>query len=324
MNFTHDKPARRRAFSLVEILVAILVIGALLSILLVALGKAKVFAGSTKDLQSALTIKTGVEQFKEEFGFLPPMVRERFTTPMVLEGTPGQIAVYSLRNPTHLAFLRTTPALDALNPFQDERYSELTLGYYLAGSLGANRGPGINLPIDGVSGPGLYAPRADGTFDVPKDVERAAGNAPGDTNRGGKKYDPFIPLTGRGLKVFTDPSNALAVTVRDDKDVPIRYYRWEHNDGAQLMADMNVPRIVARVPGTIAGEILRPERDLSANPKVRDAQFAIVSAGPNGVFGDEDISVITRALGGGDSPNADAERRLRLEAEKDNIVEVGR
>lgn len=316
--------ARRRAFSLVEVLVAILVIGSLLSILLVALSKAKVFAGSTSDLQSALTIRTGVEQFKQEFGFLPPMVRERFTTPLILEANPGQIAVYSLRNPAHLAFLRTQPPIDPQNPFADNRYSEYTLAYYLAGSLGATRGPGLNLPIDGVAGPGLYAPRADGTFDVPRDVEQAASGAAGATNRGGKKYEPFIPLASRGLTVFTNPANALDVTVRDAKDVAIRFYRWEHNEGAQIIADMNVPRIVARAPGTIPGEIVRPERDLTANARARDAQFAIVAAGPNGVFGDEAIGVLTRVFGGGDSPTPDEERRLRLEAEKDNIVEIGR
>lgn len=324
MDRTPATTARRRAFSLIELLVAIFVIGALLSILLVALAKAKVFARSTSDLQSALTVRTGVERFKQEFGFLPPMVRERYLTPLILEPTAGQIAVYSLRNPAHLTFLRATPPLNPQNPFEDNRYSELTLGYYLAGSLGANRGPGTNLPIDGVPGPGLYTPRADGTFDVPKDVERAASGSPGESNRGGKKFDPFVPISGSGLKVFTDPSNPLNVTLRDAKDVAIRYYRWEHNDGAQLIADMNVPRLVARAPGTIAGEIVRPERDITANPKMRDAQFAIVTAGPNGLFGDEDIDVITRVLGGGSSPSADAERRLRLEAEKDNVVEVGR
>lgn len=323
MDRTLTQSSRRRAFSLVEVLVAILVIGSLLTILLVALAKAKVFVRSTADQRTALAIMTGVEQFKQEFGFAPPMVRERFTTPMILEG-PGQIAVYSVRNPAHLAFLRTTPALDPVNPFEDNRYSNYTLAYYLAGSLGANRGPGINLPIDGVAGPGLYAPRADGTFDVPKDVERAASGTAGETNRGGKKYEPFIQLSGQGLKVATDPTNPLDVTVRDSKNVAIRFYRWEHNDGAQIIADMNVPRIVARAPGTIAGEILQPNRDVTANAKVRDAQFAIVGAGPNGLFGDEDIAEITRVLGGGDSPAPDEERRLRLEAEKDNIVEVGR
>ncbi len=324
MNRTHAKPARRRAFSLVELLVSILVIGSLLSILLVALAKAKVFAGSTSDLQTALTVKTGVEQFKQEVGFLPPMVRERFTTPLAVEATPGRIAVYSVRTPAHLAFLRAMPVLDPQNPFEDNRYSDYTLAYYLAGSLGVNRGPGMNLPIDGVPGPGLYMPRADGTFDVPRDVEQAASGAAGSSNRAGKKFEAFIPVSGRGIKVVTNPSDPLDVRVQDAKNASIRYYRWEHNDGAQLVADMNVPRIVARIPGTVAGEILKPDRDLTANVKARDAQFAIVCAGPNGVFGDEPIAVIVQALHNGAGATPDEERRLRLEAEKDNIVEIGR
>lgn len=324
MKHRQKQRVRRRAFSLVEVLVAVLVIGSLLSILLVALSKAKVFTGSVSDLQTALAVRTGVEQFKQEFGFLPPMVRERFTTPLALESNPGQIAVYRVRDAAHLAFLRATPALDPQDPFRDERFSEYTLAYYLAGALGVNRGPGMNLPIDGVPGPGLYAPRTDGTFDVPRDVEQAATNTPNASNRVGKKYESFIPLSTRGLKIVSDPSNAQNVTVRDAKDAVIRYYRWEHNDGAQQIIDMNVPRIVARTPGTIPGEILRPERDLTASVKARDAAFAIVCAGPNGVFGDEDISVITRALGGGDNPVAAEETRLRLEAERDNVVELGR
>ena len=33
---------------------------------------------------------------------------------------------------------------------------------------------GVDLPLDGVKGPGFYAPNRDGTFDVPRDILAAA------------------------------------------------------------------------------------------------------------------------------------------------------
>ncbi len=326
---------RRRGFSLIEILVSILIIGSLLGILLVALNKTRLFVRSASDVQIALSVKTGVEQFQQEFNFLPPLVRERNpNAPRAIEADPGangqlQISVYSTRNPQDLAFLRTTLALDSVNPFIDARYSEYTVPYYLAGALSTPLTTGPDLPIDGIAGPGLYAPRADGTFVIPRDVANAAAggaSGPGALKRGAKKYESFIPVGDRDLKLVTNTNTTQRTDVKavDGQGNAVRYYRWEPAATALVPADLNVPRMVARVPGLIAGDVVSADRDLSVSAKARDARFAIVIAGPNGLFGDELIAEIIAKFGGGANPTADEELKLRIRAERDNIVEIGR
>jgi hypothetical protein len=112
------------------------------------------------------------------------------------------------------------------------------------------------------------------------------------------------------------------VQLQDVHGVAYRFYHWEHGQAAggqigQVLsaADLNVPAIVG---------------DPTEDASLRDAQDAIVAAGPNGVFGDEmglplwhpqymDAATMASRLNISDSSNP---AKLIEAAMSDNIVEV--
>lgn len=317
----------RGGFTIVEILVSILVLGTLIALLLLALGRTRAFARATGDRQALISIKTGIDQFKTEFGILPPMVRDNpgALRANSVEPDPAvagrvRIAVYSLTEAQDAAFLRTLPPANATNPFADPRFSERTLAYYLTGSLARARSATSTLPIDGVPGPGIYKPLAGGGFDVPRDAEAASTSTGTDFNRAGRTFGPFIPVDERDVRVVANPADQLDVSVQDARGVAYRYYRWEPAPVFSTLESLNIPRLVARRPNSIPGDVTPPDRDITAAASVRDARYAIVSPGPNGVFGDEPVEALVARLGG----SASEEVKLRLQAERDNVVEVGK
>jgi prepilin-type N-terminal cleavage/methylation domain-containing protein len=342
---THSGP--RRGFTLLEILFSVLVIGMLLALLIGGVRLATRGAKETTQRQAARTIMVGISQFKREFNFLPPLVKDQHPQAaerrsVVMSGNTRRISIYAPAvDPDRDLLQGTGFTIDANNPFFDYRYSIRALPYYLAGGLGTQygAGPEAAITIDGITGPGMYRPNPDGTFEVPRDVRSGSTTS----GRVTASIEPLVNI-GRGdLKLFVDPDpntgllegdaaadpqNLRAVELRDINDVAIRYYRWEPEDTVQDPTDLNIPLMVARLENETGRNpqiIPTPEdRNLATNVKVKAARFAVVAAGPNKVFGDEPVDQLVRALGyGSGSPTPDVERRLRFEAEKDNIVEVG-
>lgn len=125
---------------------------------------------------------------------------------------------------------------------------------------------------------------------------------------------------------------------------PIRYYRWEPGripqqtpqglvDGytnptidltptTNKYADLNIPRMVGEDPTApyVAGLVLPKARDIDQNAALRSARWAIVHAGKDGFFGDEDI--LTLRANAGFSPGLD-DVQLRRKVMEDNVVEIG-
>jgi len=256
-------------------------------------------------------------------------------------------------NAADLLLLRASAAT-AANPFNDRRYSDRTLAVYLAGFCDVIAAPSASdarareVPIDGVRGPGFYKPRRDGTFEVPMDVK--LGSAATTSRSGGAKFEPLIDVSKKSLKLYSvgrdpsqlpandpndgdsaaDPTRERFVEVRDARNVAIRYYRWvngaEYTTGGRTtwevrtIDDLRVPALVGRkgtaFPGTPA------DRDIELSPALREATWAIVAAGPDGAFGDENLNRLSARLGF--LVTADNERKARLDAERDNVVEVGK
>jgi hypothetical protein len=217
----------------------------------------------------------------------------------------------------------------------DRRYSEQSLAVYLAGALGAPLGGAApaGLPIDGAGGLGFYKPSSDGTFEIPDDVLRGSASA---TRRVGKVYEPLVNLAKASPKLFTDPADPTKVELRDVRHVVVRYYRWLPGKPAVAgnpvddWNDQNLPYSVGRDPSRAPFNTpplnafkTPPARDLSKSPELRTATWAVVAAGPNGVFGDEPVSEISRALGLSNDGSPEGEVRLRSLAAEDNAVEVG-
>ncbi len=218
--------------------------------------------------------------------------------------------------------------------WSDPRYSKFALAYYLSGALPEY--------VDGIEGGGMLAPLASGGF-------RGVGAVVG---RGRDRYDAYIDGGSPSLTITDsyiesseadehdgmnpDPADAenrfrLAITDRSGK--AYRYYRWENGNPANLPGDELVMTTGdLNIPAALTDPELRAEwlnnpattADLTGgNPELRGARYAIVGAGPNGVFGTEPLEVIATALGT-DVPTTDEGRAgLRREAWQDNVVEVG-
>jgi len=329
----------RRAFTLLELLMAILVIGLLMGLLIGGAVFVRRAAKAASDTATLTAITTGLTQFQQEFGFPPPLVRDQaLPGPEAVIPAGGQgnarVAVYQVSVLADQAALRTSTLVPTTgNPLLDNRFSEMSLAVYLAGGLEypVNTTGGAP-PIDGFAGPGLYKPNKDGTFNIPKDV--ALGNA-AYSKRIGNVYESFVSLGKSAPVLFRDPVVNEQAFLRDGRGTNIRYYRWltgrEEPAGSgrfvvETAADLNVPALVARDQSLPQFALLkqRPDRDLSANSRVRSAAWAVVVAGPNRFFGDEsDLAAMAAALGKPVPASPGDEVALRALAEEDNLVEVG-
>ncbi|HYF13445.1 MAG TPA: hypothetical protein VD971_00075 [Phycisphaerales bacterium] len=330
--------ARGRAFTMVELLMSVAVLALLIGLLIVGIRAGRRAATNAVQATAATDARTAVEQFRRDAGFLPPLVKDRsgeLLTPavppladVITTGPQNALNVYRRSVAADAAYLRTPQGdLNGQNPFIDFRFSEVSLGAYIVGAVQYPYGNAItDLPMDGVDGAGMYPPARDGTFEVPRTMLVATA----DRKRTGRTIDSYIKTNG-SLRVFTDPARPELVYVRDVNDIPVRYYFWlrgrEEPAGSGRFIvedadDINMPNIVGRRGTQMAGT--PADRDLDVSVELREASWAIVAAGPNRAFGDEELSELQRRMGVsvGNLPAAE-ERRLRLQAEKDNIVKVG-
>lgn len=340
---------RTRGFTIVELLTSIFVIGLILAILIVGLRFFFAAGQATRQRASVTQMKQAVSDFKTKFGFLPPLVRDQYIQPTpppppilplldrrstedpATSTSPGQNRI-AVVDDMHLG--PWIPDTVANNPYADPRFSVRTLPYYLMGALEVKYlvvdGPGGNVAIDGVDGPGSYRPDADGTFRVPGEVLRAiqsSGNPNGPRKLTAEVYLPSIDAGSSDPKLVAgadvapppapvydaplDTADSVKLQVKDSKGVPYRYYRWSVIVPPPPPAVPPKPIVNQNIPLMVGN---------ASDPSVRGASYAIVGAGPNHVFGDEDIAFIRTALGKSlNYPEAAA----RQEAAADNIVEVG-
>jgi hypothetical protein len=237
----------------------------------------------------------------------------------------------------------TNPPTPTVALTWDNRFSEVSLSYYLAGALQLpfNDTSG-DLPIDGIDGLGLYKPTRAGGFEVPSTMRRTNRNQ---RVRAGVVYGPYVDVDGGSLKLArgVDPADnsdldpqGRAQLVVDRGGVALRYYQWLNGrlvNGRYIveeLTDLRVPPVIGRRSITISGATVTPtgSQDIAQNAALRTGpdvlNWAVVGAGPNRVFGDEDIDVIARQLS---KPLAtsDIERAtLRNEAAADNAVRIGK
>jgi type II secretory pathway pseudopilin PulG len=331
----------RAGFTMVEIMFSVLVLGILIGLLIVGARSATKYVKKSADEQTVRNLAMAVKEFKREFGFAPPLVKEKVGAagspdrlPMrtmiggggaVIDETNADdyaISVYKLTVPADVLILQNngvTP--NATEPLEDERYSVRTLAVYLAGALNYRINSRLSqtdpnmVPLDGVQGPGFFKPRADGRFDVPTELRPPVSATP---SKRGIPYESMVNLGGSAIKLYNGNLPEI-VALADRNNVPIRYYRWEPNPAiTDILLKLSVPAMVGRV-GTGFALPTPAARDLSANAELRSASWAIVAAGANKVFGDEPIAELRSAL----SMPGESDEKVRQEAEEDNIVEVG-
>lgn len=304
----------RPAFTIVEVIFSILIISILIAISIVGIQAASRAAQASADKQAVIALKVGVDSFKQEFGFLPPLVKGEVPPGSEEPYIPAdkRINVYSPSVPADLNFLRGRSGPGDGATITDDsrfRFSLQALPYYLGGVLDDE--------ADGVEGPGYRAPRRDGSFAI-----------------SGPSYQPFVDTSKKSLRAWpsADSSRPYHVEFRDRNGIPIRYYRWVKESDAEIaksgLRALNIPKILGE-PAADGNENLSPADDI---PALRDSEYAIIAAGPNRAFGDlkigsekgtgtESITDVRRILGASASK---AELAVEQEARKDNLVETGR
>ncbi len=219
--------------------------------------------------------------------------------------------------------------------WSDPRYSKFALAYYLAGALPEY--------VDGIEGAGMLEPLASGGF-------RGVGAVVG---RGRDRYDSYVDTGSPSVSIedayieageadehdgtnpmLTDADNRFRLSITDRGGRAYRYYRWEQGNTANLLSgdklvmtsgDLNIPAPL--LDPTLRLEFLNDPTtttDLTGgDQQLRGAKYAIVSAGPNGVFGTETLDEIADALGRGVPSTDEGKAGLRREAWLDNTVGVG-
>lgn len=321
---------RRRTpsgFTLVELLATISVIFLIMGVAVVAYTAATRSARSAADRAAVNGLRLAVQQFKAEFGFVPPVVKD--------DGGPGQQSpLFPFRrlpsDPIRYIPLVLSAGIEADaevlrgNDPDRVRYSDYSLAYYIVG--------GLQGAVDGVDGPGFVEVREDGTFAPLLGYTEADGTVVEAASRGPKRYDSFFDLSRGGVELFVQPapSGRVPVSTRaelwDRRDIPIRYYRWipDNVDYATAVAadpdaytdtdlgygylgngDIQVTGLLAyfNVPSIVVDAIASPIDDRDGNgtidaadfsnelytlpTELRSATYAIVAAGPNRLFGDE-------------------------------------
>jgi len=257
------------------------------------------------------SLRQACSLFEQQMAFFPPLVKDYGDYPPAQNGLPyvmpagsnkNRYRVYNPAAPQDMEYLRGYYV--APSNYVD-RFSIYTIPYYVLGVCEVPLTNGGTTPIDGVPGAGTRTPRRDGSFE-----------------QAGRTLAPLFD-TGKNAKgIVTLQEGPERVQLQDVHGVAYRFYHWEHGQaaGAQIgqvlsAADLNVPAIVG---------------DPTEDASLRDAQDAIVAAGPNGVFGDEmtlptwhpqymDAATMASRLNISDSSNP---AKLIDAAMSDNIVEV--
>jgi competence protein ComGC len=305
--------AGRRAggFTIMELLMSILIIFLLMGLLIAGVHHVMRRARGTADRAAVSSLKTGVSAFTQAMSFLPPLVKDgglNGTSDPV--DTAGQPIVYSVSDPMDAEALRGGPASNDGEPGTYPVFSVYSLPYYLVGAL----------ETDGVPGAGFRAVKRNGGFE-----------------KAGRIFKPFYDQR-QGVAIYeVPPAGHGKIELRDGRNTAFRYYRWLPDAGQPnpqhpavntaigldyLKIYLNVPRILYDPyfwqPFSTLTE---PSPELPA--ELRSAEYAIVGAGPNGMFGDEPATQIADRLGLPNPTTPEAEQKLRAAAWGDNVVEVG-
>lgn len=292
---TITRPYRgNRGFTLIEAMVVMGIIALLAGIVLYAVGLVRKQGDVVAERAMVTTLQKAVERFKQEYGFLPPLVLDGPGAGLPVDGT-GLIHTWATRD---LADQNTT--LNGSSTGDRRCYSIHSLAYYLVGAL--------DTTYDGGAGLTFTAPNSDGSF----------------TKRG-RAHEAMVDLTQQKTRLgatrlyianATNPTPLQRVDCRiwdrwsvgspGGASYEIRYYRW-----LPAFFPQNDPKAGQvqywNIPTAIGGNPINDQPPLKAD--LRTAEYAIVSAGPDHLFGDE-ASLTTQAA--------------KDKAMEDNIMEVGR
>jgi len=332
---TTIRRAARRGFTLIEVLLVVVIVGLLISLLVVAMSGALTSSKRAMTEQFVRTIGMGVEQFKNDFGYYPPLI----------DGAKHTVETQG----------RAGGAFDA-DAFRDEledvRYhSMFSLPVYLLG-VGEMAPPDFLDPgdpnyenrHDGVEGPGFRDPGPDRSWGGGAEREEHA------PSYVGRVYGPYIdvgagdavrrvalrdipiwdgnpmniPTTPDGHPLFPDGGEAMdgadgqgdLFVFVDRWDQPIRYYRYWPTRDPENPRQLSFERLPTELlnsealgallvaadkgTGTLEEDPVALDRDILMRP---DA-YALLSAGANAEFGDTVTDAAGREVYVATDPNS--------------------
>lgn len=251
--------SRSRGFTLIEVVLVTVIAVILVTLTIVAVSNAIRSARRTADQLYLRSISVGVEQFKNEFNFLPPLVDE--VNPLITVTSPSGASIRRPKLQTQLANGQDLP-LNQLQVFYGDgvttvpRFSRLTIPYYM---LGVQDGV-TDGSVDGVAGAGFTRPTDDGGF-----------------TRAGREFAPLFDFSNRSDRFKRVSEDVLTdkTTIVDRAERAVRIYRWEpYYYGSATATPGKVQNYC--VPSFIGD----PQTDV----RLRRGGYAIVSGGPDGVL----------------------------------------
>lgn len=294
----------RRAFTLVELMVVILVVAVLAGVLLTALGRAFRYAKASSTARLLDTVGKAIEAFRTDLGYEPPLLYDpdepdpmpgatmpsgggyvpNFRVPDAMVGPGSGFAFPSLDR-----LIADTADRDAqmFRPFRF--YSHYSITVYLAGVGdldGSERGGASPAPAgvaddrdDGLSGPGIRSPGPDRSWGGAKD-RRNAVSLP--ISGAGRVYGPYLDVAGLSGAMKRDVNSGL-FTLEDSWGRPIRYYKgWPTRDRSDP-PQVSVRRLPVelRTVEALAKQIEdgSGNADLSLETEALRAPFMLLSAG---------------------------------------------
>jgi len=255
MNRQHLQHPARRGFTLIEVVLVTVIILILAAFILVAIGRAIRGARGTADQFFMRSISVGVERFRQDFNFLPPLVDDAHNAPGAPLISTGNGSIRRPKLQNQMASGADLPATQ-LEEFYGNattppipRFSSLSLSYYLLGTLPR--------AVDGVDGPGFTRPLTDGGFSLT-----------------GSKYPPAFDFANSTERLVGDGSGVPERTRLVDRyGFPILYVRWE----PFFFSDTDPNR--GQVANWCVPAFLGDAREDS---KLRRGGFALISGGPDG------------------------------------------
>lgn len=303
----HPIRSARRAFTLVELLAAVTVIGILIGIVFIALGGATQQARASLATRQLGTIQQGVAQFETDFGYLPPLLSDYTDVPGSGFAGTDKVLVTPEGQATFGATLQQQAEFVS-DAYKASRYSsEYSIAAYLIGiaELSGNAtvqdrdGEDFLLAADdgddGVVGPGLRDPGPDRAWGGGSS-RLDARSSPGDPNtylqpRGGQVYGPYI--NAADLTDAIEPEllvggndNYIGYQVLDPWGNPIRYYlNWPTKDPTLTGLDLQRNRTVDFLPVELRtaesadAQIRGNDVDLNLDRIALNSSFALLSAG---------------------------------------------
>lgn len=294
MQRTAHRHAKRRAirggFTLIEMLMVIAIIALLVGLLIVALGRVRrtgEFASTEKLMRS---IDMGLAQFKEDHGFLPPLLDDT-----IANGAGTDLLPYPVDRSKNIDY-----------------YSVLTLAPYLVGVGDLNGDGNVDQYDDGVEGAGFRDPGTDQAWGYTfsgtsgrgrkaywQSKEKMMGTPP-TRQIPGKVSGPYLQVSGEkeigyarnraGIELRGAQPGSGLFAINDYWGGSIRYYR---NWPKVIPQDKHLEDYLFACFGS-----LNLDEVESFRTQARSAEYIIMSTGP-------DIKAQDKPLGADASQNID-------------------